>query len=272
MTIEKSFKPSTTQRGFTLIELLVVIAIIAILAALLLPALAAAKRHAWMAVDINNNHEILVAMTMYTADNGDQMPQPGWGTYDDCWASSSNINLYLGGSFTAYQNNYSNQVVCFQQGQLYPYLKDPKTMVSPADQKNNQFYQRPIYITSYVWNGAVIGYDSGGYPTSAGHLPTPFKLSQFKPSAVLMWEADETQPFFFNDFANYPDEGISGRYGNGAIVGFFDGSSRRLAISQFSAWAGCANGVWANPGGIRWKFVKTLPNQLWCSPVNGGHP
>jgi len=88
-----------------------------------------------------------------------------------------------------------------------------------------------------------------------------------------MWEADETQPFFFNDFANYPDEGISSRYGNAAIVGFFDGSSRQITVSQFSAWAGCANGQWANPGGIRWKFIlNELPNQLWCSPVNNGAP
>jgi hypothetical protein len=87
-----------------------------------------------------------------------------------------------------------------------------------------------------------------------------------------MWETDETQPFFFNDFANYPDQGISGRYGKAAIVGFFDGSSRRLAISQFSSWAGCANGVWNVAGGARWRFVKVLPNQLWCSPANNGHP
>ena len=87
-----------------------------------------------------------------------------------------------------------------------------------------------------------------------------------------MWEADETQPFFFNDFANYPDQGISGRYGKGAVVGFFDGSSRRIEISQFSYWAGCANGVWNVQGGTRWRFVKILPNQLWCSPVNNGHP
>jgi len=260
------------RRGFTLIELLVVIAIIAILAAMLLPALAAAKKRAMMAVDINNNRQILLGMTMYAGDALDHLPQPGWGTYDNCWASSSNINLYPGGSYTAYLNNYSNQVICFQQGQLFPYVRDPKIMMSPADQKNPQFYLRQIYITSYVWNGAVIGYDYGNFPTGSGQLPTPFKLGQFKPSAVLMWEADETRPLFFNDFANYPDEGISDRYGEGAIVGFFDGSSRRIAISQFSAWAGCPDGVWPTPPGVRWKFIKNLPNELWCSPVNNGAP
>jgi prepilin-type N-terminal cleavage/methylation domain-containing protein len=266
----------TETQAFTLIELLVVIAIIAILAALLLPALAAAKKRGQMAVDISNNRQILLGMIMYAGDNKDYMAQPGWGTYDDCWAASSDIQNHLGGSLALYQQNYTNQLNDFRNGQLYPYLKDPKVMMSPADQKNSQFYQRQIYISSYVWNGAVIGYDytqPSHYPSGPGQLPQTFKLGLFRPSAVLMWEADETKPFFFNDFANYPDEGISSRYGEGAIVGFFDGSSRRIDISQFSSWAGCANGQWANPGGIRWKFIlNELPNQLWCSPVNNGAP
>jgi hypothetical protein len=203
------------------------------------------------------------------------MPQPGWGTFDDCWAAAATINSHLGGSQALYNQFYANQLDDFKNGQLYSYLKDTKMMLSPADTKNAQFYLRQIYITSYVWNGAVIGYNYGhtpSFPTAGGQLAIPFKLSQFKSSAILMWEADETKPFFFNDFANYPDQGISSRYGNGAVVGFFDGSSRRIDVSQFSYWAGCANGVWNLQGGTRWIFVKPLPNQLWCSPVNNGHP
>lgn len=279
MTTQKAFNHLMIRRGFTLIELLVVIAIIAILAAMLLPALAAAKKRGQMAVDINNNRQILIGMTEYAGDNNDYMAQPGWGTYDDCWASSSNIQNDLGGTLpmpqSLYQQIYAKQQDDFRNGQLYPYLKTPKVMVSPAEQKNDKYYARQIYITSYVWNGAVIGYDHGSFPTGSGQIPHTFRLSTFKPSAILMWETDETQPFFFNDFANYPDQGISSRYGNAAIVGFFDASSRRIDIAQFSSWAGCANGVWMtapNSGGTRWRFVKTLPNQLWCSPMNNGHP
>ncbi|MCL5674414.1 MAG: prepilin-type N-terminal cleavage/methylation domain-containing protein [Candidatus Omnitrophica bacterium] len=65
------------RKGFTLIELLVVIAIIAILAAMLLPALAKAKTKARIAISLNNLHQLSLAMIMYTNDwNGYFPPVP----------------------------------------------------------------------------------------------------------------------------------------------------------------------------------------------------
>jgi prepilin-type N-terminal cleavage/methylation domain-containing protein len=81
-------------KGFTLIELLVVIAIIAILAAMLLPALARGKLKATQAVCVSNQKQLILGLLMYTTENSDRIilcqgadgggfwtpPPTGWNT------------------------------------------------------------------------------------------------------------------------------------------------------------------------------------------------
>src|SRR5213596_2928023 len=65
------------RSGFTLVELLFVIVIVALLAALLLPALGKAKEQGRSSVCRNNMRQIALAMTLYADDNSDYLPWPG---------------------------------------------------------------------------------------------------------------------------------------------------------------------------------------------------
>ena len=89
---------SSRLKGFTLIELLVVIAIIAILAAMLLPALASAKQKAQRIKCTNNQHELGMGFIMFAGDHNDRLPPAAYGVDNnqqytwDGW-----IDSYIGG-------------------------------------------------------------------------------------------------------------------------------------------------------------------------------
>jgi len=94
---------STTARrpvpAFTLIELLVVIAIIAILAAMLLPALAKAKEKARRTQCLNNLRQTAIATTMYAGDNREKLPEivtPGAGWAWDLPDNAAQLMLSSG--------------------------------------------------------------------------------------------------------------------------------------------------------------------------------
>jgi prepilin-type N-terminal cleavage/methylation domain-containing protein/prepilin-type processing-associated H-X9-DG protein len=120
------------KRAFTLIELLVVIAIIAILAAMLLPALAKAKLKATLTRDIGNQRQIGLAYNMFGSDNDDQiMPFQNGGGF---WGPPPTFPF--GAGLTAEQALTTIQNCLRTNNALYQYAPNPAVFHCPGDERS----------------------------------------------------------------------------------------------------------------------------------------
>ncbi len=135
-----------SRRGFTLIELLVVIAIIAILTAILMPALHIAKQQAGSSVCLMNEKQLVLAWLMYAENNnytmcGPMTTNPAGPRYD--WVGLPR-DLVSGAikpsNFTAQE-----EIRGIEAGTLFPYYKNAKLMNCPTDKRSARAPAYPGY-------------------------------------------------------------------------------------------------------------------------------
>ncbi|MGA3265346.1 MAG: prepilin-type N-terminal cleavage/methylation domain-containing protein [Verrucomicrobiota bacterium] len=228
--------------AFTLVELLVVIAIIAILAALLFPALAAAKSRARRIECVSNLRQLGIAAQTYTGDNADSYP---FAYYFDmvnyisyCW------------DFTTYEESGSVIPGVLWSGQTNPQIQQCPSFTGSANWGSDP-------DTGYNYNTSYIGHGQGesAYDPTGEGVPIPAKTAEVSHPANTALFGDGQYASGADKFmrAPYPNPGDAnfsgGRYAGTqgfrhdglSNVVFCDGHAESLAACYTNNADGAAN-------------------------------
>ena len=230
----------TGARGFTLIELLVVVAIIAILAAMLLPALAAAKEKAKASRCISNIRQLAMAAEFYCDENGSALP---WS--ERYWTAPSNQSFsFTDPTAATFHPNFYAQTRAYvgtnDDFWYCPAAQEDKSLTVAGDTSPLLGYLGNLYAV-----GVTVSTDPNGQPKKATQLLAPSNAKLFVDNGAN-WQGVSIQVTSRSTFSATPITPIPLHRG-GLNTAQADGSARFVNRAEFNRPGGASVPIQDDP-------------------------
>lgn len=263
------------REGFTLIELLVVIAIIALMLAVVMPALNNAKRQASAAVCLSNESQLSKAWHLFATDNNDEivdgqpeydLPADGFTDYGASGFAANFTSMPINAANNARDWTLEGRIRGFKKGGLWPYFENYKLYHCPADKRSTKDeinYGYRTYSIGAVYSRLSL---SGNWVTGESDVAVT-KASQIKnPSSKFVWlEEMDIQSQCNNNTWNHFlidrkwGDPVAVWHGDSSTFGFADGhAERHIWLGEEAIKRGSFEIALASPG--LQKISPTLTN------------